>query len=230
MGAFWSGTDRQDQTHKPNTMHMVFGLHDGHVAKTLCTVFFTGKDYDVPFTDIVEEVDFAEDNEPVPEWVSIIEKQSYKVPTITFPQADEKYTPWKKTKDDQRAFYPMFRERDPDDDTKAVSDTGDQFLARSVIAAMADELGPDILLTTVLEELDDQCDLHYGVADMQHPILGEEIRSDPAGWLGDVLSIVSQLDRDKDKEKCLELILEFLKILADEVPVQELRGFPEDKL
>lgn len=76
MGAFWSGTDLHDQQFKAG-LHIVFGLHDGLVTQHKCTVFMPNAQEDQNIWDVLEEVDFSQAYDPVPEWVEIIKKQSY---------------------------------------------------------------------------------------------------------------------------------------------------------
>ena len=68
MGAFWSGTDADDQVGKFG-VHFVFGLHEGHVKHTLCTVFTQAGQYDQQLSDIIEDVDFDADYAPNEDWV-----------------------------------------------------------------------------------------------------------------------------------------------------------------
>ena len=76
MGAFWSGTDLHDQQFKAG-LHIVFGLHDGLVTQHKCTVFMPNAQEDQNIWDVLEEVDFSQAYDPVPEWVETIKKQSY---------------------------------------------------------------------------------------------------------------------------------------------------------
>ena len=71
MKAFWSGTDSDDQVGKFG-VHFVFGLKDGHVKHTLCTVFTQAGQYDQQLSDMIEPVDFDADYAPNPEWVEKI--------------------------------------------------------------------------------------------------------------------------------------------------------------
>ena len=86
MGAFWSGTDMNDQGKKPGMIHWVFGLRGGLVDQYKCSYFHddgTGKSicYDFELLDLLEEKpDFKKHRDPDPEWKAIIDKQSYKVP------------------------------------------------------------------------------------------------------------------------------------------------------
>lgn len=79
MGAFWSGTDLNDQQFKAG-LHIVFGLHNGLVTQNKCTVFMPNAQQDQDLWDVVEEVDFTQEYDPVPEWVEVIKKQSYHRP------------------------------------------------------------------------------------------------------------------------------------------------------
>lgn len=91
MGAFWSGTDMNDQGKKPGMIHWVFGLRKGLVDKYKCSYFHddgTGKSicYDFDLLDLLEEKpDFQKHREPDPEWKATIDKQSYKVPEAPKP-------------------------------------------------------------------------------------------------------------------------------------------------
>lgn len=73
MSAFWSGTDLNDQQNKWG-LHMVFGLKDGHVAKTLCTVFTTLGMYDQKLEDVIEPIEFMNHYEPNATWVKQIKR------------------------------------------------------------------------------------------------------------------------------------------------------------
>lgn len=77
MGAFWSGTDLNDQQFKAG-LHIVFGLHDGLVTQSKCTVFMPNAQEDQNLWDVLEETDFTKVYEPVAEWVETIKKQSYR--------------------------------------------------------------------------------------------------------------------------------------------------------
>jgi len=76
MGAFWSGTDLNDQKFKAG-LHMVFGLRNGLVSQHKCTIFMPNAQEDQDIWDVIEQVDFNQVYEPVPEWVETIKKQSY---------------------------------------------------------------------------------------------------------------------------------------------------------
>lgn len=83
MGAFWSGTDLADQRAKPNTFHIVFGLHNGHVTAYKASFFGYGEQHDFRIEDFVSgKVDFEADNDPDDSWVEIIRRQDYKVPEV----------------------------------------------------------------------------------------------------------------------------------------------------
>ena len=82
MGAFWSGTDLNDQQFK-HGLHIVFGLKDGLVDQVKCTVFFPSQQEDQDIKDVLEEVDFSQVYAPVQEWVETIQRQSYQKPTAT---------------------------------------------------------------------------------------------------------------------------------------------------
>lgn len=82
MGAFWSGTDLNDQQFK-HGLHIVFGLRNGLVSQIKCTVFFPSQQEDQDIKDVLEDVDFTQVYEPVPEWVETIKRQSYRKPTAT---------------------------------------------------------------------------------------------------------------------------------------------------
>ena len=76
MSAFWSGTDLNDQT-KKHGIHFVFGLRDGLVSTSLCTVFTPTEQFNQDIREVVEDFDWAQVYEPVAEWVETIKKQSY---------------------------------------------------------------------------------------------------------------------------------------------------------
>jgi proteasome lid subunit RPN8/RPN11 len=77
MGAFWSGTDMNDQKSKYG-LHMVFGLKDGKVAHHKCSIFTPTDKYDQEIWNVVEETDLDADYEAPPEWVEKIRAQDYK--------------------------------------------------------------------------------------------------------------------------------------------------------
>ena len=79
MGAFWSGTDLNDQKFKAG-LHIVFGLHNGLVSQYKCTVFLPSAQEDQELSDVLEDVDFNQVYDPDPAWVEIIKKQSYRRP------------------------------------------------------------------------------------------------------------------------------------------------------
>lgn len=74
MGAFWSGTDMNDQRGK-HGIHVVFGTRGGKVAESKTSIFSLGKSYDIDMFDLFEEVDLAADYEPVKDWEDTIKKQ-----------------------------------------------------------------------------------------------------------------------------------------------------------
>lgn len=82
MGAFWSGTDLNDQQFKAG-LHIVFGLRNGLVSQYKCTGFFPSMQQDQELWDVLEEVDFGQVYEPVAEWVETIKKQAYHPPVRT---------------------------------------------------------------------------------------------------------------------------------------------------
>ena len=77
MSAFWSGTDLNDQT-KKHGIHFVFGLRDGLVRYSLCTVFTPTEQFDQDIHNVVEEFDWNQVYPAVPEWVETIKKQAYR--------------------------------------------------------------------------------------------------------------------------------------------------------
>lgn len=77
MGAFWSGTDMNDQSRKYG-LHMVFGLRSGKVEQHKCTIFTPTAKYDQQLWDVVEETDLKADYEAPKEWVEKINAQEYK--------------------------------------------------------------------------------------------------------------------------------------------------------
>lgn len=77
MGAFWSGTDMNDQSRKYG-LHMVFGLRSGKVDQHKCTLFTPTAKYDQQLWDVVEETDLKADYEAPKEWVDKIKAQEYK--------------------------------------------------------------------------------------------------------------------------------------------------------
>lgn len=77
MGAFWSGTDMNDQSRKYG-LHMVFGLRSGKVDQHKCTIFTPTAKYDQQLWDVVEETDLKADYEAPKEWVEKINAQEYK--------------------------------------------------------------------------------------------------------------------------------------------------------
>lgn len=77
MGAFWSGTDMNDQSRKYG-LHMVFGLRSGKVDQHKCTIFTPTAKYDQQLWDVVEETDLKADYEAPKEWVDKIKAQEYK--------------------------------------------------------------------------------------------------------------------------------------------------------
>lgn len=80
MGAFWSGTDMNDQKYK-HGVHIVFGLRNGKVSAHLVTIFTKNGSYNQNFEDIFEPVDFNADYAFSQEWVDVINAQELK-PTI----------------------------------------------------------------------------------------------------------------------------------------------------
>lgn len=81
MGAFWSGTDLNDQKFKAG-LHIVFGLHNGLVSQYKCTVFLPSAQEDQDLKDVLEDVDLNQVYDPDPAWVEIIRKQSYRRPVV----------------------------------------------------------------------------------------------------------------------------------------------------
>ena len=77
MSAFWSGTDLNDQT-KKHGIHFVFGLRDGLVRYSLCTVFTPTEQFDQDIHNVVEDFDWSQVYPAVPEWVETIKKQAYR--------------------------------------------------------------------------------------------------------------------------------------------------------
>lgn len=77
MGAFWSGTDMNDQSRKYG-LHMVFGLRSGKVDQHKCTIFTPTAKYDQQLWNVVEETDLKADYEAPKEWVDKIKAQEYK--------------------------------------------------------------------------------------------------------------------------------------------------------
>lgn len=73
MSAFWSGIDLDDQRSKWG-IHMVFGLRDGFVDTTLCTVFTLTDKYDQKLEDVIEPIDFKHEWAPNKEWVEKIKR------------------------------------------------------------------------------------------------------------------------------------------------------------
>ena len=74
MPAFWSGTDYRDQKGKFG-VHCVLGLRDGVVDKYLWTIFTPNGDYNKPWNDLAEPVDFAGKYEPDQEWLKTLNKK-----------------------------------------------------------------------------------------------------------------------------------------------------------
>ena len=79
MGAFWSGTDLNDQQ-KKHGIHFVFGLRNGFVTTSKVTVFTPIEQFDQNLRDVVEDFDWAQVYPAVDEWVETIKKQSYHPP------------------------------------------------------------------------------------------------------------------------------------------------------
>lgn len=77
MGAFWSGTDMNDQKSKYG-LHMVFGLRGGKVAHHKCSIFTPTDKYDQELWSVVEETDLTADYDAPQEWVEKIKAQDYK--------------------------------------------------------------------------------------------------------------------------------------------------------
>jgi len=94
MGAFWSGTDLNDQQ-KKHGIHFVFGLHDGMVRYSKVTVFTPTEQFDQDIHNVVEDFDWAQVYPAVPEWVETIKKQSYRrvytYPTYAYKPKKTKY-------------------------------------------------------------------------------------------------------------------------------------------
>ena len=83
MTAFWSTTDRKDQS-KVAGVHIVLGLTKGKVTTTLCTIFTPFGEYDQLLDTICEPVDFAATHTANPEWVKTIKTQSYVKPPTAY--------------------------------------------------------------------------------------------------------------------------------------------------
>lgn len=72
MGAFWSGTDTNDQTKKTG-LHIVLGLKEGVLDNFLVSVFFNGVRYDQD-KSVVEIPDLNELPEAKKEWLDAVEE------------------------------------------------------------------------------------------------------------------------------------------------------------
>lgn len=73
MGAFWSGTDRNDQKGKPG-LHVVLGLREGKIHDVKATLFYNGADYDQS-KDVLEMPEEGYEVEAPPEdWVTALEQ------------------------------------------------------------------------------------------------------------------------------------------------------------
>ena len=83
MGAFWSGTDLNDQQ-KKHGIHFVFGLRNGLVATSKVSVFTPNEQFDQNLHDVVEDFDWAQVYPAVPEWVETIKAQRYVKPVTTY--------------------------------------------------------------------------------------------------------------------------------------------------
>lgn len=90
MGAFWSGTDRQDQKGKPG-LHIVLGLREGKIRDIKATLFYNGADYDQS-KDVLEmpEEDY-EVEAPPEDWVEALE-QEWRPPVRQTPVCTYTYT------------------------------------------------------------------------------------------------------------------------------------------
>lgn len=74
MGAFWSGTDQNDQKAKYG-LHFVFGLDDGVPKRWKVTIFTPRASYDQEILDVVEALpDDKNLGEPVKEWLEVLNK------------------------------------------------------------------------------------------------------------------------------------------------------------
>jgi len=74
MGAFWSGTDQNDQKAKYG-LHFVFGLDDGVPKRWKVTIFTPRASYDQEILDVVEALpDDQNLGEPVKEWLEVLNK------------------------------------------------------------------------------------------------------------------------------------------------------------
>jgi len=72
MGAFWSGTDQNDQKAKYG-LHFVFGLDDGVPKRWKVTIFTPRAAYDQEILDVVEALpDDQNLGEPVKEWLEVL--------------------------------------------------------------------------------------------------------------------------------------------------------------
>lgn len=77
MGAFWSGTDRNDQNMKTG-LHVVLGLRGGKIDQVLCSLFFNKKQYDQQeAVEIPAESDTIEDCPA--DWLEKVEQQELPV-------------------------------------------------------------------------------------------------------------------------------------------------------
>ena len=79
MGAFWSGTDLNDQRFK-HGIHFVFGLREGLVDQWKCTVFMPTEQSDQELWDVVEQIELKQVYDPDKDWVETIKKQAYHRP------------------------------------------------------------------------------------------------------------------------------------------------------
>lgn len=74
MGAFWSGTDQNDQKAKYG-LHLVFGLDDGVPKRWKVTIFTPRAQYDQEISDVVEALpDDKNLGEPIKEWLEVLNK------------------------------------------------------------------------------------------------------------------------------------------------------------
>lgn len=105
MGAFWSGTDLNDQQ-KKHGIHFVFGLRNGLVATSKVSVFTPNEQFDQNLHDVVEDFDWAQVYPAVPEWVETIKAQRYVKPVTTYRYygTNYKYTGKHNTKWDSKRY------------------------------------------------------------------------------------------------------------------------------
>lgn len=88
MGAFWSGTDLNDQKLKSG-LHMVLGLKNGKIKHTLCSLFYNGKQYDQDTFELPGE---TEEFKAPEEWVAKVEQQEEPIIPIVNKVDNSSYT------------------------------------------------------------------------------------------------------------------------------------------